>query len=89
MRFACAFLGVAPFAMPAAAQPFIVPLQQQHHSEAPPAPSPTPVAPPQAGMQTSGSSQADAQDKAQPGDAANSTQASGAQSDSASHAPGQ
>ena len=53
MRFGCALLGVALFAVPAAAQPFIVPLQQ-HQSEPPPAPSPAPVAPPQSGTPDDG-----------------------------------
>jgi hypothetical protein len=103
MRFAGALLGTVLFAVPAAAQPFIVPLQQKHQSEAPPpAASPAPVAPPQSGMQTDGPSQADASGSAQlgnaqsgnaqsgnaqSGDATNSTQADGAQSD-ASHASG-
>ena len=86
MRLAYALLGVALLAVPAAAQPFIVPLQQQHQSEAPPAPSPAPVAPPQSGAQTNGPSQADARDKAQAGETTNSTQASGAQSDNAPRA---
>lgn len=93
MRVAYALLGAALLAVPAAAQPFIVPLQQQHQSEAPPpAPSPAPVAPPQSdmrsGMQSGTPSQADARDNAKPGDTANATQETGAQSDS-SHASGQ
>ncbi len=95
MRFACALLGIALLAGPAAAQPFIIPLQRQHQSETPPPmPSPTPVAPPQDGMaqsgrQTNGAPQAEARDNAQPGDATASTQAFGAQSGDASHAAGQ
>ena len=89
MRFACALLGVALLAVPAAAQPFMVPLQQQHQSEAPPPPSPAPVAPPQSGNQTNGPSRADAQDKAQAGDATNSTEASGGQRNDDSRTAGQ
>lgn len=85
MRFACVSLGVVLLAIPAAGQPFILPLQPQQ-SEAPPAPSPAPVAPPQSGMQPNGPSQAEAQNKAQAGDAADSTQASRMRSDNASHA---
>ncbi len=92
MRFGCALLGIALLAVPAVAQPFIIPLQRQPQSEAPPpTPSPTPVAPPQAGMaqsgrQTDGTSRAEARDNAQPGDRTSSTQAFGAQSGDASHA---
>lgn len=42
-------LSIVLLALPAAAQPIIIPLQRQRHAEPPPPPpSPVPVAPPQA-----------------------------------------
>ena len=42
-----AFLLATPAAMPARAQPIIIPLQKQDHSDNKPDPTPVPVAPPQ------------------------------------------
>ncbi len=69
-------LGAVLPALPAVAQPFILPLQQPRSSEAsPPAPSPTPVAPPQADAQPSPQAGAPAEADAQPSDPANSSEA--------------
>lgn len=50
MRLSHAILAAGLFAVPAAAQPFLVPLtpQRQEEPPPPPPPSPVPVAPPQA-----------------------------------------
>lgn len=77
MRPVVAILGAVLLAVPAAAQPFILPLKSQQLAAAPPQPSPAPVAPPQSSSQAGGSSQADGQ----PADTANSSQASGGTQD--------
>ena len=49
MKHCIAVLSIALLALPAAAQPIIIPLQRQRQAEPPPPqPSPVPVAPPQA-----------------------------------------
>jgi predicted lipid-binding transport protein (Tim44 family) len=86
MRLVIAILGAVLLALPAAAQPFILPLKPQQPAEATPQPSPAPVAPPQSGSQAAGSSQSDGQ----PVGTANSSQASGNTPDeTAPRAPGQ
>lgn len=49
MKHYIAALSIVLLALPAAAQPIIIPLQRQRQAEpSPPPPSPVPVAPPQA-----------------------------------------
>jgi hypothetical protein len=52
MRLAFSLLAAGLLALPAAAQPVLIPLtpQKQVDPPPPPTPSPTPVAPPQAGV---------------------------------------
>lgn len=52
MKLALSLLAAGLLAVPAAAQPVLIPLSPQKQTEPPPPPppSPTPVAPPQAGL---------------------------------------
>ena len=90
MRYSPATLSIMLLAAPAAAQPFILPLQPQRPSEAPaPAPSPAPVAPPQSDSVANSQVGEPGQAEARHNDAANSSQGSGeTRSENGPQAPG-